>query len=125
YGCVAGRCIPIQLVVDVSDGTGAAAPENPENGELGVGGSGRVVLNHRRPPSFYAAMYTKFFVSSTKCFVDLVGEEEDGSGQGGAQGLGMIVVVEQRRAPGQQVGVAAGEVFANPVPLLVHPLTGW
>src|SRR4029077_16042498 len=63
YGGVAGGVLMAELLVNVADGGGAAAPEDAEDAQRGVGGAGRLAFGHER------GGYTKGFVMSTKKFV--------------------------------------------------------
>src|SRR2546427_8519546 len=99
--------------MDIADRARAKGPQHSQNGQLGISWSGRGMLHHRIRLLFYGGMYTKFFVTSTKDFVvdGGVGKDEDLPGQIGRQSLGAVVPVEDGWPPGEEIGIAAAELF--------------
>src|SRR5687768_3032253 len=63
-GGIGGRALPAEHLVHLTDRAGSAIPEHTQDGELGVGRSGRLLVHWR-------ILCTNVFVLSTKIFVDI------------------------------------------------------
>ena len=83
------------------------------DGQLGISRSGRGMLHHRIRLLYYGGMYTKFFVRSTKRFVDdgRIGKDEDPPRQIGRQSLGAVIPVEDGWPPREEIGIEAAELL--------------